>query len=242
MPEEGDTIPRRRLREPTESRGDITAFGTTYTPSMGDPLFGHIESNTQRLLNTGNSDDTALADGGLYEIAFGIHTGMVTVRDHYVGFPLTLSLGGGPGDIEATQLLGFGRDMVPDFSDTDMFPINDINLFLPGITSLEFVKGENEGKRYIDPVTGSPIDQTHFGSGAMLAGASCTDCHTASSAEAATFVPGIGGFFAGSMEDLVPQRGGVNTPTPIIPEPSTLLLAGLALLGLVCYGWRRRKT
>jgi hypothetical protein len=217
VPAEGDTVPRRRLRQPTGSRGDITAFGTTFTPSMDDPLVGRIDSNTQRLLDTGNADDTALAHGGVYTIAFAVHTGMVTVRDHYVGFPMTLSLGGGAADIEAVQVTGSGRGTLPDFSDTGQFPVTAVNLFLPGITSLAFVNGENTGLQYIDPVTGTAVDQTHAGAGALLAGTlGCGDCHTAATMD--TFpTPRPGGFFAGAMETLVPMRGGVNTPTPIPP-------------------------
>ena len=88
VPSEGDTVPRRRLRQTEDSRGDITADGTTFAPSATDPLFGRWNSNIQRALDTGNDDDTAMADGNVYNVAFAVHTGMVTVRDHYVSFGL----------------------------------------------------------------------------------------------------------------------------------------------------------
>lgn len=217
-PEEDDTIPFRRLRHPTGSRGDITTLGTTFTPSDDDPLQGRWRSNTQRLLDTGNSDDTALADGNVYTVGFAVHTGMVTVRDHYVSFPVTLSLDGGSADLEAVKIDGSGRDTLPDFSDTDQFPVLELNLFLPGITSYEFLIGENTGLTYIDPATGEAVDQGHGGATFMLEqNLGCRDCHTAAASE--TFAPvQDGGFPAGSMESLVPQRGGVNTPTPIPPQ------------------------
>lgn len=208
VPQEGDTIPRRRLRTPEGSRGDISGLGSMFTPSLADPLMGRIMSNTQRLLNTGNPDDTALAHGNTYNVAFAVHTGMVTVRDHYVGFPMTLSLGNGAADIEAVQIPGSGRDVLPDFSDTNTFPEEEVNLFLPGITSLEFLKNENIGLDYLDPDNGNnPVGQVHAGAGGIGAGAGCRDCHTATG----------GGL---SMEVLVPRRGGVNTPTPIPPPPA----------------------
>jgi hypothetical protein len=37
-----------------------------------------------------------LVPGGIYNVAFAIHTGQVTVRDHYVGFAKTLSWVEGP--------------------------------------------------------------------------------------------------------------------------------------------------
>ena len=217
VPQEGDTIPRRRLRTPDGSAGDITSFGTTFTPSAGDPLFGRWRSNTQRALDTGNADDTALAAGGVYNVGFAVHTGRVTVRDHYVSFSYTLSLGGGAGDIQAVQIAGSGTGTLPDFSDTATYPETALNLFLPGIASEEFLNGENTGLVYIDPETASPVDQNHAGATALLTqGLGCRDCHTA--ADSDTFDPvNPGGFDAGSMEGLVLQRGGVNTPTPIPP-------------------------
>ena len=218
VPSDGDTVPRRRLRQTEGSRGDITADGTTFTPSAGDPLFGRWNSNIQRALDTGNDDDTAMADGNIYNIAFAVHTGMVTVRDHYVSFGYTLSLDGGGADIQAVKMSGSGSATLPDFSDTGSFPVTELDTFLPGIASYEFLNGDNVGLEYIDPVTGSAVDQNHAGSNALLTqGLSCRDCHTVSSAEAFN-PPNAGGFPAGAMELLVPQRGGVNTPTPIPAE------------------------
>ncbi len=216
-PSEGDTVPRRRLRMGEGSRGDITAFGTTFTASAGDPLFGRWDSNIQRQLDTGNGDDTALADGNIYNIAFSVHTGMVTVRDHHVSWSYTMSLNGGDADFQAVKIDGTGTGTLPDFSDTDQFPVMDLNLFLPGITSYEFLIGENAGLEYIDPATGNAVDQSHAGSAGMLdQGLGCRDCHTAASSE--TFdPPNAGGFNGGAMEALAGQRGGVNTPTPLPP-------------------------
>jgi hypothetical protein len=217
VPAEGDTVPRRRLRQTAGSRGDIVADGTTFAPSASDPLFGRWDSNIQRSLDTGNDDDTSLADGKVYNIAFAVHTGMVTVRDHYVSFAFTLSLGGGAADIQAVKISGSGNTL-PDFSDTASFPVSELALFLPGITSYAFLNGDNTGLEYIDPVTGLAIDQNHAGAGGMVTqGLGCRDCHTVSDDE--TFdPPNPGGFSSGSMETLVPQRGGVNTQTPIPPE------------------------
>ena len=232
VPGENDTVPRRRLRDLRgTTRGDITAAGTTFTPDPNDPTehFGTIESNTQRLLDTLDPDDTALADGGLYDVAFGLHTGMVTVRDHYVSFPLKLSLGAGAGDVEAEKLPG---DAEPNWSLIDE---TKLELFLPGIASLEFLLGENTGKEYLDPATGELVDQVHGGAGGLMSGMSCQDCHSTS-----------GSSPSGSMADLVPQRGGVWTPSPLlVPEPATIItllvwsvMGGLAL---VVRGRRQRR-
>jgi MYXO-CTERM domain-containing protein len=89
---------------------------------------------------------------------------------------------------------------------------------------------------YIDPVTQQPVDQNHGGANGLLNdGRSCTDCHTA----ATVGEPAPSLFDAGSMEALAPQRGGVNTPTPI-PEPFAMALQ-LAALGALAVVSRRRR-
>lgn len=244
VPNPDDTVPRRRLRSKIGTpRGDITADGTIFTPIANpnyDPgHYGLFESSTQRLLDTGADDpitgdhsDTILADGSVYDIAFAVHTGMVTVRDHYVGFPLKLSLGGGAGDLEATQLNG---EEEPDWSQITEL---DIDLFLPGITSLAFLRGENDGtKEYLDPATNSLVDQVHGGAGGVTGGMSCKTCHTESGDGAGGYIDSM------SMETLVPGRGGVWDPTPRpIPEPTTLVLLTLTgVVGLAVAARRRRQ-
>ncbi len=218
VPAEGDTVPRRRLRQTVGSRGDITTIGTVFTPSASDPLFGRWDSNIQRALDTGHDDDTALAEGNVYNIAFAVHTDKVTVRDHYVSFPYTISLDDTGADMQSVRVAGSGTDALPDFTNTSQFPVTNINLFLPGITSYEFLRNENVGLEYIDPDTGNPVDQTHFGATALTTqGLGCRACHTAATDEMFD-PPQTGGFPSGAMETLVPQRGGVNTPTPLPPQ------------------------
>ena len=93
-----------------------------------------------------------------------------------------------------------------------------LDLFLPGITSYEFLIGQNEadGLVYIDPATGSEIHQEHPGASFLARGNSCRDCHSVR--EGVAFSPANGGFNSGSMEAQVLHRGGVNTPTPIPPQ------------------------
>ncbi len=226
VPQEGDAIPRRRLRTPTGSAGDITGFGTDFTPSPSDPLMGRWDVGTQRLLDTGNGDDTALAQGGVYNIAFAVHAGRVTVRDHYIGFPMKLSIGGAAGDINSVQIAGSGRSTLPDFTDTATFPVTDVDLFLPGINSFSFLTGADTAEVFIDPQNGLAVDQNHAGANALLTqGLGCRDCHTVTAAE--TFnPPQAGGFFAGAMETLAVQRGGVSTPTPLPVVVTTTTMSG----------------
>ena len=42
-------------------------------------------------------------------------------------------------------------------------------------------------------------------------------------------------------QDLAYDPGGGFTPQSIVPEPSTMAIAGLGALGMIGYGWRRRR-
>ena len=214
VPREGDTVPRRILRTPTGSRGDISAINTSFTATSADGLQGVIRSNIQRALNTGNLDDTALQAGKVYNIAFAVNTGKISIRDHYVSFPMTISLGATQAaDIQAVYFSGNGKTNPPNFSNTNMFPVAQIDTFLPGITSYEFLTGQNITKSYIDPQTSLAVTQSHGGANGLSEGLGCRDCHTTRINE--TFSPTQqGGFSAGSMEALTRKRGGVHSPTP----------------------------
>jgi hypothetical protein len=99
---------------------------------------------------------------------------------------------------------------LPLWPDITTFPAKHLNLFLPGISSQEFLTDQNTGKVWTDPDTGQPVDQTHGGAAARATGAACSDCHTVTNTE-----PFTGSLFdAGSMESLAPQRSGMWTPAP----------------------------
>lgn len=91
----------------------------------------------------------------------------------------------------------------------------DVNLFLPGIENLEFLKNENTALVYLDPSNGNlPVDQVHPGAAGMAAGLGCRDCHKAAG----------GGM---SMEVLVLRRGGVNSVRqPPQPPPALVVIEG----------------
>ncbi|THF61025.1 ethylbenzene dehydrogenase-related protein [Pseudothauera rhizosphaerae] len=83
--QEGDTLPRRALRDPTGSRADIGASGR-----WAD---GHWTVTLSRALDTGNPlDDKIFHDGGSYSVAFAIHRHATGGRWHYVSLPLSLGL------------------------------------------------------------------------------------------------------------------------------------------------------
>jgi hypothetical protein len=203
---EGDTVPRRILRAGEGSRADITAHGTTFTPDALDPSVGVWKVQMQRLIDTGNADDIALLATRTYQVGFEVHLWEYTTRDHYVSFPMTMSVGDDTGDIEAVNIPGQGEFGAPDWDDFDSFPSTRVYLFQPGINTYEFLVGANEaaGKVYTDPVTGAAVDQHHDGATSVAQGAACTQCHVVRIADGAN-----------SMEALAAQRGGVWRDTPV---------------------------
>lgn len=218
VPADGDAVPGRILQQPTESAADITADGTRFLPSADDPGRGTWIADLQRLLDTGFDDDVALSEGRVFDVAFAVHVGKVTVRDHHVSMPYTLSLEGGDADLQAVRITGSGREAGPDFDDATQFPVTTLNLYLPGITSWEFVTNADAAEVFFDPRTSAPVDQNHAGASALLnQNLGCRDCHTVTASE--TFdPPRPGGFFSGALETLSQQRGGVFDPTPIPQE------------------------
>lgn len=211
LPVEGDTVPRRILRAGAGSRADITAFGTTYTPdpNSADPSsFGLWNVQLQRALDTGNVDDIAMVPGQVYEAGFEVHLWEYTTRDHYVSFPVTVGVGpdAGQADIVAVDLGSGGPEGAVDI-DWDAIPKTQLNLFQPGITTYEFLTGQNEadGKQYTN-AQGQLVDQAHGGSGGVIGGTACVGCHSVTGA-------GL------SMENLTEQRGGIWENTPVVATP-----------------------
>lgn len=213
-PAEGDVVPRRVLRAGEGSRADITAYGTSFTPTTVDGSLGIWKVQMQRRLDTGHDDDIALKAGRVYDVGFEVHLWEYTTRDHYVSFPLKLSVGpNAKADIQAVKLSGKGALPLPDWDDTSRFPATRVYLFQPGITTWEFVTGKNEAddKVYVDPVTGKAVEQSHAGEEEVRSGKmGCAECHTVRAVEPPTEED------AGAMETLTRNRGGMWAPTPLI--------------------------
>ncbi len=85
--QEGDVIPQRFLREPSGSRGAITAEGRYYNGAWHVVL-------TRSLDAPDPTDSKSLQPGGEYTVAFAVHEGQ-GARWHRVSMPLTLHLDDG---------------------------------------------------------------------------------------------------------------------------------------------------
>ncbi|SES05594.1 ethylbenzene dehydrogenase-related protein [Salisediminibacterium halotolerans] len=96
--EDGDTLPRRPLEEPSGSRADIFANG------VWDDGKWHLD--LERAMDTGNPDeDKIFHEQGVYDIAFAVHKNATGTRWHYVSFPMTFGFERG-ADIDVHHFEG----------------------------------------------------------------------------------------------------------------------------------------
>jgi hypothetical protein len=128
--QEGDAIPRRYLREPSGSRGAISA--------QADWADGWWTVELRRAMDTGNPDDKAFHEGRVYNLAFAFFTDATGNRFHYVTFPAKLGLGQG-ADINAIRFTG-------EAPDWNAIAMTRFTAYYPGQTSWQFlVSDEHPG-------------------------------------------------------------------------------------------------
>lgn len=142
--QEGDTLPRRALRDPEGSRADIIADGR-----WAD---GYWTVTLSRALDTGDPlNDKIFKDGGQYTVAFAIHRNATGGRWHYVSMPVSLGLGRA-AELQAMQFNG----------DTPVWQDkwNDVKLFYPGQVNWPLLISERHAGR--DRIAqGVPARQYH---------------------------------------------------------------------------------
>ncbi len=120
---EGDTIPRRILREPKGSRADIKGKGFWKD--------GKWKVEMRRLLDTGNDDDKQLRNQRRYTVAFAIFKNYTGSRWHHISFPMSLGMGVN-ADLEARKFSGGA----PPWG---KIPWKKLTLFYPGQVTWEWL-------------------------------------------------------------------------------------------------------
>jgi hypothetical protein len=117
--QEGDTIPRQIIREPSGSRGSIRVDGLA---RWND---GYWEVALVRAKDTGSPlDDKIFRDQGVYDIAVAVHRNATGSRWHYVSLPLQVGLGR-EAQIQAHRFAG-------DSPDWGEVAVRKLELFYPG--------------------------------------------------------------------------------------------------------------
>lgn len=143
---DGDTIPRRLLRTPDGSHGDIKVAGEARWRD------GFWDVTLRRAMDTGNpTDDKILIDKRVYDVAFAVHRDALGSRWHYVSMPFTLGLSR-DADIAAVRFDG-------DEPKWDQ-PWKNVTLFYPGQVSWPHLNSRRHaGAEYIKQ--GVPVKYRH---------------------------------------------------------------------------------
>lgn len=220
VPAEGDVVPYFVLSARTGGRGDVLA---ALTPDGGTTLARRSAYDagerrwhvylSRRLATGAPASDVQMVTGGRYSAAFALHTDRTRGRDHAVALPLSVWLedpnnpsGGIGADYAARQILGAG--VVPDFDDTGFYAPLELELFLPGVVSWEFLTDtRNAAFLFGERHGGADVLQAALNGPGIAA---CRDCHVVGRDDpAAPFVPG------GPLELRTPRRGGLFEATPM---------------------------
>jgi len=203
-PADDDAVPAQVLALPGGSRADVSAISLASD--------GEWDVVLSRKLATGDATgDLQLTSGNPYGLAFALHRDGADGRDHYVSLPITLLLDTAGEGVTAIAVAGTGAT-TPSFSDEGVFPVTELALFLPGVTSFDWLVGSRTTRegflRTVDVVHGGAFD-------VASAERRCRDCHTVRAGEPTPPVED-----AGPLDRLVLRRGGVFEPTPFFEEVS----------------------
>ena len=219
-PQEGDTVPYALLAAPTLARDDILAVlspdggATVFDRSHYDDDAGRWHVYFSRDLNTVSGTDLPIAPDDQHVLAFALHLDETSGRDHYVSFPYKFwfedptSPFGPPFDTDSLVRQITGAGSVPDFSDTGFYLVFEIDLFLPGLTSWEFLTDTRTSAFQFGGPHGGALELQSGLNGPLFIG--CRDCHVVDKDDPiAPFVVG------GPLELRTPRRGGMFEATPV---------------------------
>lgn len=118
----GDTLPRRILRQPTGDRADIAVVAEQTRWEDG---FWNV--TLVRDMDTGYPlDDKIFREKGRYDLAISVHRNATGGRWHYVSLPYTLGLGRA-ADIPATAFQGDTPDWSQEWFDMTLFYPGQVN-------------------------------------------------------------------------------------------------------------------
>jgi hypothetical protein len=113
--QEGDTIPRRLLRQGDGSRFDIKVDGKARWQD------GFWDLTLKRAMDTGSpTDDKIMVDKRVYNVAFAVHRNALGSRWHLVSLPVTLGLGR-DAEMAAVRFAGDAPDWSQEWTEVALF-------------------------------------------------------------------------------------------------------------------------
>ena len=123
----GDTIPRRLLREPDEQSGSVRADGVWENATWTVVL-------RRSLTDVDETVSHPLVEGRTYNAAFAIHRDAVGSRWHYISQPRTVGIGT-PAMLTAVRITG-------DNPDWDAVPVVSVPVYYPAEITWEWLTSE----------------------------------------------------------------------------------------------------
>jgi hypothetical protein len=144
--QEGDTIPRRLLRQGDGSRIDIKVDGKARWQD------GFWDLTLKRAMDTGSpTDDKIMVDKRVYNVAFAVHRDSFGSRWHLVSLPVTLGLGR-DAEMAAVRFAGNAPDWSQEWTEVALFYPGQVSW--PHLNSTEHAGAENIKK-------GVPVKYRH---------------------------------------------------------------------------------
>lgn len=151
----GDTLPRRLLRQGDGSRADISVHGQARWKD------GYWDVTLVRAMDTGHPlDDKAFMDNRVYTVAFSVHRDAFGSRWHYVSLPKRLGLNR-QADFKAARFDGTESKWEQDWQNITLFYPGQVNW--PLVNSSKHAGAGNIRKGIPVRARHSEIQLAHYG-------------------------------------------------------------------------------
>ena len=153
--QEGDTIPRRMLRQGDGSHADISVVGKARWQG------GYWDVTLKRAMDTGSpQDDKIFVHKRVYNVAFAVHRNSLGSRWHNVSLPATLGLGRN-ADLVATKFSGAQPDWEGAWHEVTLFYPGQVSW--PHLNSAQHAGAENIAKGVPVKYRHSEVQLAHYG-------------------------------------------------------------------------------
>jgi hypothetical protein len=153
--QDGDVIPRRLLRQPDGSHGDIAVHGNARWQD------GYWDVTLVRKMDTSQPlDDKIFMDSHVYTVAFAVHRDATGSRWHYVSLPKQLGLRRA-ADFQATRFEGDAPSWGRDWYTATLFYPGQVSW--PLLVGKEHAGAENIKKGIPVRARHSEIQLAHYG-------------------------------------------------------------------------------
>ncbi|MCC5874804.1 MAG: hypothetical protein JJU11_01165 [Candidatus Sumerlaeia bacterium] len=146
--QEGDTLPRRILREPSGSRGSVRADGRWSEGAWRVAVSRSMEAPNPL-------DSKSLEPGSTYNVQFAVHTGAAGAHWHLVSMPVSLGLNT-PGDLVAQRVEG-------SLDEAKVEEWLELPMIYPGMLTMEDIQENPRVEALVRHAVENPMDREALG-------------------------------------------------------------------------------